>query len=95
MAEPGSVGCGRPGERARTDENDTRVIRGYDVPVAYAVQTPVFEGPFDLLLHLILREQVDLYAPPSTSHPTRSVTSDVASPLGAAGGDCPPYVREE
>lgn len=26
-----------------------------------AVQTPVFEGPFDLLLHLILREQVDLY----------------------------------
>ncbi len=30
-------------------------------PVAYAVQTPVFEGPFDLLLHLILREQVDLY----------------------------------
>jgi segregation and condensation protein A len=29
------------------------------VPVA--VQTPVFEGPFDLLLHLILREEVDLY----------------------------------
>ena len=27
----------------------------------YAVQTPVFEGPFDLLLHLILREQVDIY----------------------------------
>jgi segregation and condensation protein A len=27
----------------------------------YSVQTPVFEGPFDLLLHLILREQVDLY----------------------------------
>ncbi|MCA9849496.1 MAG: segregation/condensation protein A, partial [Dehalococcoidia bacterium] len=27
----------------------------------YEVQTPVFEGPFDLLLHLILREQVDLY----------------------------------
>jgi len=25
------------------------------------VQTAVFEGPFDLLLHLILREQVDLY----------------------------------
>lgn len=23
--------------------------------------TPVFEGPFDLLLHLILREQVDIY----------------------------------
>jgi segregation and condensation protein A len=29
--------------------------------VAYAVQTPVYEGPFDLLLHLILREQVELY----------------------------------
>ena len=27
----------------------------------YAVSTPVFEGPFDLLLHLITREQVDLY----------------------------------
>src|SRR5829696_440289 len=27
----------------------------------YAVQIPVFEGPFDLLLHLILSEQVDLY----------------------------------
>src|SRR5690606_13884472 len=30
-------------------------------PMPYAVQTPVFEGPFDLLLHLILSEQVDLY----------------------------------
>jgi len=29
--------------------------------VAVDVQTPVFEGPFDLLLHLILKEQVDLY----------------------------------
>ncbi|MBW8826832.1 MAG: segregation/condensation protein A [Acidobacteria bacterium] len=27
----------------------------------YEVQTPVYEGPFDLLLHLIMREQVDLY----------------------------------
>jgi segregation and condensation protein A len=27
----------------------------------YEVSTPVYEGPFDLLLHLILREQVDLY----------------------------------
>ena len=25
------------------------------------VSTPVYEGPFDLLLHLILREQVDIY----------------------------------
>ena len=29
--------------------------------MAYEVATPVFEGPFDLLLHLILREQVDLW----------------------------------
>ncbi|MBK5221500.1 MAG: segregation/condensation protein A [Acidimicrobiia bacterium] len=29
--------------------------------MAIAVQTDVFEGPFDLLLHLILKEQVDLY----------------------------------
>jgi segregation and condensation protein A len=27
----------------------------------YSVTTPVYEGPFDLLLHLILREQVDIY----------------------------------
>lgn len=27
----------------------------------YEVSTPVFEGPFDLLLHLITAEQVDLY----------------------------------
>ncbi len=27
----------------------------------YAVQTPVFEGPFDLLLHLIMREQVEIW----------------------------------
>src|SRR5215218_4051994 len=29
--------------------------------VPYEVSTPVFEGPFDLLLHLITRSQVDLY----------------------------------
>jgi segregation and condensation protein A len=29
--------------------------------VPYAVTTSVFEGPFDLLLHLILQEEVDLY----------------------------------
>src|SRR6476660_9969774 len=29
--------------------------------MAFAVATPAFEGPFDLLLHLILREQVDIY----------------------------------
>jgi segregation and condensation protein A len=29
--------------------------------VTYAVETELFEGPFDLLLHLILSEEVDLY----------------------------------
>lgn len=40
------------------DHPRPRIYRG---PMPYEVQTPVFEGPFDLLLHLILREQVDLY----------------------------------
>ena len=29
--------------------------------MAYEVRTPVYEGPFDLLLHLILAEEVDLW----------------------------------
>ena len=29
--------------------------------VPYTVSTPVFEGPFDLLLHLVTRQQVDLW----------------------------------
>ena len=29
--------------------------------MAYEVETPVFTGPFDLLLHLILQDEVDLY----------------------------------
>ena len=29
--------------------------------MAFAVETPVYEGPLDLLLQLILKEQVDLY----------------------------------
>jgi segregation and condensation protein A len=33
----------------------------YTHVMPYEVQTAVFEGPFDLLLHLIMREQVDLY----------------------------------
>ena len=33
----------------------------YSARVPYEVSTPVFEGPFDLLLHLITREQVDIY----------------------------------
>jgi segregation and condensation protein A len=33
----------------------------YDGLVAIDVATPVYEGPFDLLLHLILREEVDIH----------------------------------
>ncbi|MEI6496344.1 MAG: segregation/condensation protein A [Actinomycetota bacterium] len=29
--------------------------------MSFEVATPVYEGPFDLLLHLILKEQVDIY----------------------------------
>src|SRR5438876_4857173 len=36
-------------------------LTNYTRVMPYEVQTPVFEGPFDLLLHLIMREQVDLY----------------------------------
>jgi segregation and condensation protein A len=38
------------------------VITGRSGP--YEVSTPVFEGPFDLLLHLILKEEVDLWEIP-------------------------------
>jgi segregation and condensation protein A len=31
------------------------------VRVGYQVSTPVFEGPFDLLLHLVTRDQVDIW----------------------------------
>jgi segregation and condensation protein A len=41
---------------------DTLVIRPGNLgSVPYEVSTPVFEGPFDLLLHLILKEEVDLW----------------------------------
>lgn len=33
----------------------------YDGSVAIEVATPVYEGPFDLLLHLIMREEVDIH----------------------------------
>jgi segregation and condensation protein A len=37
------------------------VLHAYRGAVAVDVATPVFQGPFDLLLHLILQDQVDLY----------------------------------
>jgi segregation and condensation protein A len=53
---------GEPGDTAR--RRRVRVRRrptSYAGKVPYTVSTPVFEGPFDLLLHLITREQVDLW----------------------------------
>lgn len=38
-----------------------RAARRYCRTVPYEVRTEVFEGPFDLLLHLIARQEVDLY----------------------------------
>src|SRR5258706_1992435 len=45
------------GQGMRGDPRPGQYIRS----VPYAVTTPVFAGPFDLLLHLILQEEVDLY----------------------------------
>mgnify|MGYP006212794989 FL=1 len=39
----------------------TRACSGTLVQMPYAVSTPVFEGPFDLLLHLILQQEVDIH----------------------------------
>ena len=36
-------------------------VGNYDETVAIDVATPIYEGPFDLLLHLILREEVDIH----------------------------------
>ena len=57
-------GIGADRSRARSHIRGMRGGGGgglYRVAMPYAVQTPVYDGPFDLLLHLILREQVDLY----------------------------------
>ena len=40
---------------------ETSVEPTLDLSARCHVETPVFQGPFDLLLHLILREQVDIY----------------------------------
>src|SRR3954453_20591119 len=49
--------------RAMSGHGMRRLVAGppYCGEGAYEGTTPVFEGPFDLLLHLITREQVDIY----------------------------------
>ncbi len=44
----------------------------YSPDVSYAVHTDVYEGPVDLLLHLILKDEVDLYESPSAASSTAS-----------------------
>src|SRR4029453_17926512 len=52
---------------SRSEYPPAAIATAVDIPassveaLAYEVTPPVYEGPFDLLLHLILREQVDLY----------------------------------
>jgi segregation and condensation protein A len=50
------------GQENYTDVMPAEVVEPtLDTTARCLVQTPVFEGPFDLLLHLILREQLDIY----------------------------------
>lgn len=37
------------------------IVAGRLPTVGYQVSTPVFEGPFDLLLHLVTKQQVDIW----------------------------------
>src|SRR6476661_803057 len=45
--------------RRDAESGGRRPVRS--TPMSYAVRTPVFEGPFDLLLHLILKQEVELW----------------------------------
>lgn len=40
---------------------DSRALSSILLAMGYEVNTPVFDGPFDLLLHLILKEEVDIH----------------------------------
>src|SRR5262249_16741257 len=56
---------GRHRARARGGSGDhdesARPRRGGREPMTYQVRLEVFEGPLDLLLHLIKKEEVDIY----------------------------------
>ena len=54
-----TIACGKVRDRRINAASPGAASRVPAMP--YEVHTPVFDGPFDLLLHLILREQVDLY----------------------------------
>src|SRR6476620_10347060 len=46
-------------DRRRPESAGRRPVRS--TSMSYSVRTPVFEGPFDLLLHLILKQEVELW----------------------------------
>jgi segregation and condensation protein A len=46
-------------QSVREMRDDTRVVR-YGRPVGVSVTTPVFEGPIDLLLHLVTSHEIDV-----------------------------------
>src|ERR1043165_1563302 len=56
----GDVGVS-PGHSGGPEVRRSHQAVGYPADMPYEVSTPVFEGPFDLLLHLILKEEVDLW----------------------------------
>ena len=57
--------------------------------VSYAVQTDVFEGPFDLLLHLITKQRVDIYDV-SLASITEETVSGFLMRLREGDGEHPP-----
>ncbi len=59
-----------------------RRTRRYSRPVAYEVRTPVFEGPFDLLLSLISKHMLEV-----TEIALSRVTDEFIAHVKALGGD--------
>ena len=57
--------------------------------MAYEVRTPVYEGPFDLLLHLILKEEVELWEV-SLAQIVDAYLVEVDAPATASTSTSPP-----
>ena len=73
----GGRGGGSHGARGYTSIAATHsVVCG---PMSFDVDDPVYEGPFDLLLQLILREQVDIYEVSLATHRRRLPGRDRAA----------------
>jgi segregation and condensation protein A len=57
----GSPGCAASASSRPTHRSLRSLSAGRVPRVGFEVRTPVFEGPVDLLFHLITQEQVDIY----------------------------------